>query len=180
MNKYCNKLELPFPPLREGYDLFRKDANHYLISLNDMNHDIQNLLSEKGLSVPLIEVFYRKPRNISSIHTDNEGGDFVKINWVYYGSNSIMSWFSIKENSEINKTTMMTTAGTPYLRFTHNEVTLEHSVSMQGSYLVQVGVPHQVINPKEERYCLSFVLRKKDSSIISMQDALHLLAEFIS
>lgn len=182
MNTYCNKLELPFSPLIEGADIFNTDSIHKSIDLSLINPDIASLIDSKGLYVPWIELFYRKPGNVSKIHTDNEGGDYAKINWIYGGKDSSMLWYAPKDDNFMeSKEIKKTVANTEYYEFCPTEVKFKYCVeNMSGPYLVQVGVPHQISNPLEERFCLCFVLSNKhDRSRTTLQQAQNLFSEFI-
>ena len=97
MNLYCNPLSLSIPPLLEDVDVTTITESHARISLDKMNPEIKQVLLDLGIHVSLIELFHREPGNKGTIHTDNQPGDFAKINWIYKGKNSYMLWFSVKD-----------------------------------------------------------------------------------
>jgi len=178
MNPYCNLLTLNIPPLKEGYDITTTTTHHAILSLDDINPEIKQVLLDLGIVVSWIELFYRKPGHVGSIHADNLSGDFTKINWIYQGQDSYMSWFTINENCR-KKNINVTIANTEYIKYFPNEVTYAYSASISGPALVQVGIPHLVTNPKEDRYCLCFVLCNLQGKRLTMQEAQHLLKDYI-
>ena len=179
MNPYCNPLSLSIPPLREGYDVTQVTESHIRISLDEINPAIEKLLLDLGIKVSLIELFHREPGNKGTIHTDVQGGDFAKINWIYQGDCSHMLWFKVNDENSI-KDVSTTVADTPYVEYSPHEVTLAHVVRLSGVALVQVGVPHLVVNPKEHRYCLCFVLKDATTGYrLTMQQSYDLLSKYI-
>ena len=71
------------------------------------------------------------------------------------GKKSLMCWYSSKEGvtNHINYTAIETKS----INFTPNEVTLLHRQNVASPSIVQVGIPHNIINAAEERWCLSLV-----------------------
>lgn len=178
MNPYCNPLKLDIAPLRAEYDITKITALQMVISLDEINPEIKELLFNLGINVAWIELFYRQP-GCGSIHADNLSGDFTKINWIYKGKDSCMRWFTINDPFK-DKEVKLSTANTEFLRYSINEVTLAHSANIIGPALVQVGAPHLVINPVEDRYCLCFVLTDLQGKRLTMREAQHLLKTYIN
>jgi len=164
--------------MREMYDITKITEHHTSISLDEINLEIKELLFNLGIKVSWIELFYRKPGQQGTIHADNLSGDFTKINWIYKGKNSKMLWFTI--NDSVNKKQVkVTMADTEYLEFSLNEVTHVHATNVTGCALIQVGIPHLVVNPKEDRYCLCFVLTDLAGNRLTMKQAQKLLSKYI-
>jgi hypothetical protein len=178
MNPYYNPLLLDIPPLRDGFNIEQISEHHVPISLTEINPEIKELLMSLGITVSWIELFYRKPGHIGSIHADNRSGDFTKINWIYKGKKSKMLWFTVKDSSSI-KEPHVTMANTEYLKYSITEVTRVETAMLTGPSLVQVGIPHLVINPHEDRYCLCFVLSDLNGERLTMEHAQQLLSEYI-
>ena len=178
MNPYCNPLTLTIPPLVEGYDITQITEAHKSININQINPEIKELLSNIGITVSWIEIFYRKAKQNSRIHVDNSLSDFTKINWVYNGKHSRMFWFSVK-NQAILKPASTTIVDTKYITYDFSEVDTVYSTTITGPALVQVGVPHLVINPMEDRYCLSFVLNDLKGNRLTMAQSYELLIDYI-
>jgi hypothetical protein len=178
-NIYSNPLNFTIPPLKEEFNITKITQSHVVVDLDEMNPKMKTLLDSLGIKVSWIELFYRKPGYPGSIHVDSIGGDFTKINWVTGGKNSTMVWFKII-NSAIEKNKIsLTTANTGYIEYKWNEVTIVHREFMLGPALVQVGVPHLVINPSDDRYCLSFVLTDLYDKRLTMTESYKLLKDYI-
>ena len=178
-NIYSNVLNFNIPPLKEEFDITKITQSHIKVDLDEINPEMKNFLYSLGIEVCLIELFYRKPGNSGSIHVDNIGGDFTKINWVTGGKNSRMFWFNIIDSAIKKNKISTTTANTGYIEYTWNEVALKYSQHMLGPALVQVGVPHLVINPSADRYCLSFVLTDIYGKRLTMAESCKLLKDYI-
>jgi hypothetical protein len=175
---YCNKLNLDLSPVSSTFDLYSIKKEHTVLDKSEINPEIQSFLSERNISISWAEIFYRKPFDIVNIHTDDLGGDIVKINWIYGGENSTMFWFAPKDPS-IVKIPFKTAINSNYLYYKRDEVNLVHKEQLRGAYLVQVGVPHAVINSKAERYCISLVLQNQHNQFLSMRDAISIFSDLI-
>jgi hypothetical protein len=178
MNKYCNKINLPFEPLTADYDIFSQREPLISVDLKYLNPELKNFLNELNVKVTFMECFYRKPHGSSGIHVDDFEGDFVKINWVYNGEESYIEWFEPLPNS--SPIPMLTSANTPFTLYKPEDVLLVEKQNMQGTYLIQVGIPHRVKNLLESRYCLSLVLSDLDNRRLSMSNAQLLLKSYLA
>lgn len=163
MNTYAVDLNFPC-------DLFGADVNllrfpktrHLKINLDKLNPEIVTIFENLGLSIFLVEVFYAQPFFVSGIHVDVEGGDINKVNWVFGGDQSYMNWYEIKDGV-IYGGVKQTTIKTPYIPYESNSVTLKFSKKIVSPCLVHVGVPHNICNEKENRWCVSLVYTNKVS-----------------
>lgn len=179
MNNYCNLLNLTIPPL-SGFDIYSTPSHQVPVDLKYLNPDMKNLLASIGIFVVYIDLFYRKPRHQGTIHVDNNGGDFTKINWVYGGRGSTMHFFELKDpESHRDKPILLTEANTEYKRYMFSEVEHKYQSTMPKPCLVQVGKPHLIINPLEDRYALCFVTVDKNGNRIPMKEAQQMLKEYI-
>jgi hypothetical protein len=175
--KYFNQINIPVNPLIDTYDLSSQVTMHERIDIANVNPDLISLFRTKNIEIKMVECFYRKPMQCSSIHIDRYGGDYIKFNWVYGGKNSIMRWFEVNEGIS-NNSILTTTINTPYISYKVNEVTQKCVTKTDpGTYIVQVGVPHQVVNFNEPRHCLSMVPYINDQRI-TMDQAVILFKEF--
>lgn len=169
MNPYYNKINLPFNPLESSYNIFEQINTIKIIDLKFLNYALKEFFEDLKIYVSLIECFYRKPFAVGDIHIDSTGGDLVKLNYIYYGEGSNMEWFKPLPNaSPISK---QTSANTPYIEYNQEDVCLVESQVLNGSYLVQVGIPHRVKNYHEPRYCVSLVLRDAEYDRLTMEKA---------
>lgn len=80
-----------------------------------------------------------------------------------------MEWFDpLPNTSPISK---LTPIGTTYTEYRYKDVLLVEQKQLQGSYLLQVGIPHRVKNFLKPRYCLCFVLSDLNNQRLSMSEA---------
>jgi hypothetical protein len=172
-------LDIKTPLFKSNIDPFKfPKERHTRLDLETLNPEIVDLFSSLDLNIILIEVFYSRPLFISGIHIDSAGGDINKINWIYGGKNCVMNWYSTKSNDikEITKTPI----NTSYQLFKRSEVTLEETTVLRSPSIVDVGVPHNVCNPFEDRWCVSLVYENKDTNIRpSMTETLRLFSAYL-
>lgn len=178
-NIYSNKLNLDIPPLIESYDITNVTASHTSVSTDQIHPKMREWLDSLGINVIWIEIFYRKPGEHGGVHTDDSPGDFTKINWIYGGKNSRMLWYEVTDPKALNRKPKQTSVATNYIEYSFNEVKLVYSENLSGVYLLQVGVPHIVLNPHEDRYCLCFVLADKNDNRLTMTESCEILKDYI-
>jgi hypothetical protein len=162
-------------PVDKHNDL--KNVYQTKVDLNLINADLKKLLKDCNIYVGYIESFYSKPHNVQPIHTDNEGGDYVKLNYVYGGTGSLMHWYKMKSNVIPNKVGL-TKIKNPYIPWRPSDVELIESAVVGFPSLIQVGCPHNVTNAKEHRLCISLVLWDPVIGRITMKDACDRLSNF--
>lgn len=175
MTTYCKSLNLTMSPLIDS-DIVKQTERHMEINLDRINPILYATLRLLGVRVSYAECFRLNPFQPNNIHTDTVRGDYVKINWIYGGKDSTMSWYSPK--SAVDKPLMLTSTGTTYENYEPEEVTLVHSQQLHSPSLVQVGVPHNVQNYSELRYAVSLVIAKGDKRL-TMDEALVIFKDYI-
>lgn len=173
---YCKSLNLTVSPLINESDIVKQTERHIEISLDRINPILYAYLKLLGVRVSYAECFRLNPYQENNIHTDTVRGDYVKINWIYGGKDSTMSWYT--PNTNTTKNLMYTATGTTYENYTVDEVTLAHRQSLKSPSLVQVGVPHDVQNYSEVRHALSFVIAKGDNRL-TMTEAVDIFKKYI-
>jgi hypothetical protein len=172
MNSYCIDLNWNIPLLSPTVDIniFKKQY-HTKGSITDIHPLMLEHLNKKGITVSLLETFYSKPYYHQGIHIDAAGGDYAKLNWVFGGQDSLMYWYNLKEGATVEiKTNII---GKQYSEYNKDQVDLVHSQQIGTPSLIQVGVPHNIINGPEERLCICLVPIKNGR--IPMQEAINLL-----
>jgi hypothetical protein len=162
MSLFCISLGEDLPPL------FVPDYKHPHYSQRchvDTDSSAVNpawikLLEEHGLLFERLELFYGPPKTpyTLGIHIDNGPGDRGKINWVFGGKGCTMHWYKSINSSP--KPMLDTPVGSKYNVFDPAEVKLLSSVRSMAEFpcLVQVGIPHNIVTPGEERWCYSMVI----------------------
>lgn len=139
-----------------------KQAYHtYLKIPKVINPQLLEFLAAKRIFPDHCELFYSPPNFFSGIHVDVNHGDLTKINWVFGGKDSVMNWYSPKVEK---KETINSAVNTPYIGYYQNEVDLIHSCNLGFPSLVQVGIPHNIKNFNEHRFCISLVMTMRDYS----------------
>ena len=119
-----------------------------------------------------------RPDKSYAIHTDNVGGDYVKMNWIFGGKDSLMQWYNV--NPGVNKEPVKTAINSLYMSFTKDEVTMSHAQTVKFPTIVQVGIPHNIYNPTEDRFCVSVMLRDNNNLRMTMEQAQKIFASYIT
>jgi hypothetical protein len=112
-----------------------------------------NKLTKLGFVLREIQMFSTLPRTVTKIHID--GNSFASksaINYVVNGIGS-MNWYRLLNS---NTKYSVTEAGTGYMPFNVNDCEKIDSVNLNKLTLVEVCVPHNIVNDSDEyRYCFS-------------------------
>jgi hypothetical protein len=190
MNNYCVDLDLDLPIFEseltpvEFLKQHYKFEKHFQIDVNHVSNKLKLMLAARGLSVLLVEIFYRRPNAVSYIHSDKGEfgrliGDYAKLNWVYGGDGSVMNWYNINKNCVPKEEN--TAIDSYALYYEESQVEMIHSQKVNRPSLVQVGCPHRVVNGPTERICVSLVFVYDDDKRkrVTFQDAKTLFSEFI-
>lgn len=144
---------------------------------SDINPDLISLLQSLSLKITHAELFYSGIFHFTPIHTDYFGGDYVKLNYVFGGRNSLMHWWKQKPN--ISKVGAVTPLNTNYINYLQDEVEQIDSQPVNFPSIVQVCIPHNVKNYEEPRYCLSLVLCKQDNTRPTMAESIELFKDYL-
>jgi len=185
MNNYCVDLNLPMPLSDSVSDVvgFLKQYNkgHFQLDKKLVSDELKLLLDKCNLDVSLVEVFHRQPLAIGNIHSDLDTvGDYSKLNWIYGGEGSIMKWYKINKTYVKSETTHTTDINSYALYYKDAEVDLIHSQTVGQPSLVQVGIPHRVVNGNAERFCVCVVFEDRDTKKRpTFQEALELFKNYI-
>jgi hypothetical protein len=174
----CIDLNLNIHPFKEGIDVNSYGTtSHTKISLNEINNDLISLLATLNLTIGFAELFYTAPHVFTGIHTDYLGGDYIKLNYIFGGKDSFMYWWKPKPN--IIKTPLKTPIDSFYVSYKQPEVDLIDKKSVKFPSIVQVGIPHNIQNFKEPRYCLSFVLRNQNDNRLTMAESIEIFKDYL-
>jgi len=179
MSINCVNLNLNMHPIPVDEHDNLKKAYQTKINLQLINVDLKKILKACNIYVGYIESFYSKPNYIQGIHCDNEGGDYVKLNYVYGGAGSLMNWYKIKPDVITRKVGFTRDIQTPYIPCRPSEVDLVESSIIGFPSLIQVGCPHNVTNANEYRLCIALVLWDPAIGRLTMDDACNRLSNFI-
>lgn len=178
MNNFCVAINLPNPCTKPVED-YGTDP-HVFVPLTDISPEFMSILNSRGLDLLLAELFYNPPRKISKIHVDALGGNYSKINFVYGGKKSLMCWYTINDGVPKRDEVDYTSIDTRSYNYSLEEVTLRHRQTLHSPSIVQVGIPHNIINAFEPRWCLSLVIvNNKSRRRVSMQDTLKIFHDLL-
>lgn len=174
----CVNLNLDINPLREGLDInsYGTDKQHIKVSLNDINHDLILLLASLNLTGVWAEVFYTPPGQVTKIHVDDAGGDYTKLNYVFGGKDSLMYWW--QQKTGVSNVAEDTEIDSQYTIYKTTDVDLIDQRSVKFPSLVQVGIPHNIENFEEPRYCLSLVLIKQYNRL-TMAESIEIFKQYL-
>jgi hypothetical protein len=182
MNNYYADLDLNVPLFKSHVDIdaLPKNSLSKLIPSEEyISDELTELLSTLDVYIKSVEIFYCKPHHTGGIHVDAEGGDFVKINYVFGGTGSLMNWYTVKPDQIPNFG--MTPANTFYWNWKPEQVIPIHSHVVKFPTLVQVGKPHQVNTTDEARLCVSLIVGTKSTGkFIKFEDAYNIFKPFMN
>jgi len=172
-------LNLDIPLFKEGItvDDLPKSSISKLDQRKYLSDEIFKFFDSLNLNLFLVEVFYKSPGDTGGIHVDVRIGDFTKLNWVYGGGDSKMNWYDplVETYNIVQKTT----ANTSYISYSRHQVKKIEDTVIKNPTLVQVGVPHDVSNVTEDRFCISFVFLDKQNKRLAMKESVELFQQYI-
>ena len=178
MSKHCVHLNFNCDPVTIDHNNL-KNSYQTTIQPKNLNPELISILLNHNIIVNYAESFYSPPKLFQKIHTDNLGGDYVKLNFVYGGKGSSMNWYQVKQGIIPNKIDFTANVGTEYIPWENHMVDLVESDLLEYPSIVQVGCPHNIINTDDYRLCISLILRDTNSKRASMQFATTNLTDFI-
>ena len=176
MNLYATSVHVPFGPFvndAHPNDLYKTIINgrvmrHYVdVPITDLNPQLVEWFAQRGLEVFISELFSKLPNPIrlaNRIHSGAGGAeDATKINWVWGGAGSVMTWYQ-KKLPPTAAATGFNSVGSKIVYYTdlekeNAEPIHRHELKYSPATLIQIGCPHAVENPHEERWALTTVYR---------------------
>lgn len=184
MTYYSVDLKLTMNPLLPEIDIYSlSTAPWELLNLNLFNPEVKNLFEILDLDLRMGSMFTMKENSTGNVHLDGiRPSDRVKINWVI-GSDHIMNWYSIKNTTiqklhEIRVPDNQNMPSRNYVSYNANQVELIHSQSVGYPSLIQSGIPHNVINFKGIRKCISIMLYTKSGNFLTMSQAIQKFSKY--
>ena len=137
-------------------------STHFKLDIEtDLSDEVKDFFDSHNQDIVLAEVFCRRSKEISVIHSDDKlPGDYSKMNWVFGGLDSVMNWYKLKDENDLPNI-YETSIRSYSLIYRMGQVELLYSEAFRGPSIVQVGIPHNIVNLKEERYCLSIVFKDR-------------------
>ena len=156
----ARNLKLDFEPLAWPHKVYDYGRNrHIRVPKEHISTELLEWLDRMNLKIDWVELFYSFPGYITKIHTDGQGGDYTKLNWQYGGQSSVMRYYRpIKQG---HKDSVASSIDSDYLFWSAMEVEPVGDVKIGYPTLVQVGVPHNVVNLLTHRWVLSVIILDK-------------------
>lgn len=192
-NTYCVDLHFDYDPIinKHKFANIPENNNEYMMTY----YNLFDIVSPRfildmhkcGIIISTqAELFYTRKGSDGSLHSDVptrhsdffQKDDYVKINFMFGGSQSLMNWYNPNEG-ETGVLGLSYGTGAPASRWDKNKVTHVHSATVGYPSLIQVGVPHDITNNLiEDRFviCLIPLLNKRR---LTMNKALEMLATYI-
>ena len=154
---------------------------HSFLRESDLNPNLVDIFKSLNLIVTTIEIFYLPPFTESGIHVDAHLGiaigDFTKCNWIFKGEDSKMNWYEpIAPYSGITKAMEL---GTLYRYYEPDHVKKIYDYSIQGSAIVQAGIPHNITTGHEERFCVSVSYRTRKYHLMTMHETAEVFQNYL-
>jgi hypothetical protein len=185
MNNYCVSIKIPYSPFDTSYikqivlnsGLSLTQDLHLMCDSKSMSPDFTAWLCSIGLTVNWIPLFYKPAFFIDKEAHVDAPVDFVKINWVYQGENSLMHWYSPLDDYAPKR--CYTPQGQPFTLYSMDKIRQIHSEVIGFPSIVQVGIPHNVSTGDTSRYCVSMIPKTSDGKIISMTQAQNIFKDYI-
>lgn len=181
---YYKHLNLNIPVLNDlaPLDVLEKTYHTDISQQCDMffHPEFLDFIKFKNVYIMFAESFFSVPgvTQDQDIHTDCDSGDYIKINYVIGGRLSSMHWYQVKPNIHVKP--LLTEIGTEYLGFEKEQVYQISSTHVRFS-IVQVGIPHNISNPLENRLCISLsIAHIGNHQRLTMADAVEIFSEYIT
>jgi hypothetical protein len=196
MNKYCVDLNFNVPLLRDPLALENYKTGHHSVLIskdqkrNFLHPELLKIFDDFKLTIWLITIFYKRPDESNAvggynIHIDGDPfldpdkqlRDVVKINWVFNPGNSVMNWYTPKEGTSKNMSKSV--VNTHYIKYNIEEVELQYTKALTETHIVQIGIPHDVLNVDIPRHCVSVALAHADNRRLTMDEAVDIFKKYI-
>jgi len=196
MNKYCVDLNFNVPLLRDPLALENYKNNHHSVLIskehkrNFLHPELLQIFDDLKLTIWLITIFYKIPDASNAeggynIHVDGDPfldpdkqlRDVAKINWIFNPGNSVMNWYKPKEDSF--KTMSTSVVKTYYVKYNIEEVELQYTKALTDTHIVQIGMPHDVLNVDVPRHCVSVALAHADNRRLTMAESVDIFKKYI-
>lgn len=163
-------LDLNIYPLRDPRFARVLKSSHQKINISFINPHLIKYLKKFNIEIFHAVSFYSPPYYTQPIHRDGLFTDLVKMNFVIGGTNSVMNWYTIKDNADPEP--KKTRIGATYKEYELDQVEIIDTHTIKFPTLVQVGIPHNIINDYESRLCICLVLLNKSMNLLTMKEAL--------
>lgn len=177
MNNYCVDLHFEWSPFVPEYDPYSAPLGHSKLDEKYISPEFFQCIDSLGLKLLYIEIFVKEPNYGPGVHVDHGKKNMAKINWVYGGEDSVMTWYKPKKGKlpRFNVTAINSYS----VVYDEDDVDLVHTQKVGKPSLIQSGVPHGIYTKLETRYCYSAVLFSKNNIRLPFDKMLELFKDYI-
>ncbi len=88
-----------------------------------------------------------------------------------------MCWW--KQKPDVSNKVEITAINSSYIDYKIDQVDLIDKQPVNFPSIVQVGIPHNIHNFEEPRYCLSLVLKKQDNTRLTMAESIEIFKQYL-
>jgi hypothetical protein len=163
----------------KSIDDIPKSMIHTLNHYEFLNKELLSFFDSLNLKITFAETFFKAAGHSGGIHVDSLGGDYIKLNWIYGSGESQMCWYEILDKKD--KPVNTTSTNTKSIIYTFNEVKEIERTKVYNPTIVQVGIPHNIIDVTEDRLCVSLVpIHKFTFKRVTMAESLIIFKDYIT
>jgi hypothetical protein len=178
--KHFRFLNLNIPLLEDGKSVEDISKKHIsILNRNEfLNKELLKFFDSLNLKITFAETFFKPAGHRGTIHVDSLGGDYIKLNWIYGSGESQMCWYEIIDKTD--KSINITSTKTSSIQYTSNEVKEIERTKVYNPTIVQVGIPHNIIDVTEDRLCISLVpIHKFTSKRVTMTESIEIFKDYL-
>jgi hypothetical protein len=176
--QHYRKLNLSVPFLRKDFDITSITKTSKVNPGEILSCELIELANANEIYITNCIVLFYKASNVPSIiHIDDHNEfDQANLNLVIGGASSKVFWYNCLDGYEGD------IKQSPFAikrDYDFSKLTIAEEAAISGTCLFQGGVPHNVINPIEDRWCISVKLRTVNKECITWQSALEIFNSYI-
>lgn len=143
-----------------------------------LNKELLSFFDSLNLKITFAETFFKSAGHRGHVHVDSLGGDYIKLNWIYGSGESQMCWYEIIDKKD--KSVNITSTNTQSIHYTLDEVKEIERTKIYNPTIVQVGIPHNIIDVTEDRLCISLIPKHKfTNKRVTMAESLLIFKDYL-
>jgi len=179
MNNFCVDMKSTLQLLKDDYDPFSAPMGHSKLDITHVREEFLELVDSLNLKTLYVEVFVKGPNYGPGVHVDHGKIDQAKLNWVYGGKDSYMTWYKIIPEKVNNIRFNVTPINSYSVVYPEHAVEEIHRHVVKCPSMVQSGIPHGIHTLDESRYCYSAVLLTKENQRLTFSQMTDLFKDYI-
>jgi len=179
MNNLCIHLKSSLTLLKETYDPFSAPLGHSKLDTEHINDEFFRLIDSLNLKLLYVEIFVKGPNYGPGVHVDHGKISMAKLNWVYGGKDSYMTWYKVIPEKVSNLRINVTPINSYSVVYPEDTVEEIFRSEIRCPSMIQSGIPHGIHTSDEARYCYSAVLLHKERGRLTFQEMVDLFKDYI-